>query len=312
MMTTAARAGCGRYWSRPGTRTSMTAIAAAPTSPVSCDFAPARSATAVRDPLVLTGKPPNSPAATLALPDPHHLPGRVHLLARPGREARTRWRSCRRARRWRSRSRRRRAAAGPRWPALGMLNGGSPLGSTPDEARRPVAPRSKTTTTTIEAITPTSTLGIAGSQRCSASIRTRLNTPDGDRGRDGLARGHALDELDQLADEALGVHREPEQLRELAHQDREGQAVHVADLGGLGEEVRDEPEACAARPRASARRPSGRARTRRRRPRSDPRWRRPAAAPSPRSSAPARSPAPGRGSATARRSRTPMRHRIEV
>ena len=35
----------------------MSMIAAAPTSPVSCVLAPAWSATAVREPLVLTGKP---------------------------------------------------------------------------------------------------------------------------------------------------------------------------------------------------------------------------------------------------------------
>ena len=45
----------------PGTNTSITAITAAPTRPVSWVFAPARSATAVRDPLVLTGKPGEQP-----------------------------------------------------------------------------------------------------------------------------------------------------------------------------------------------------------------------------------------------------------
>ena len=45
-------------------------IATAPTSPVTCVFAPACSATAVREPLVLTGKPWNSPAAMLAAPMP--------------------------------------------------------------------------------------------------------------------------------------------------------------------------------------------------------------------------------------------------
>ena len=39
----------------------MTMIRAAPITPVSCVFAPDRSATAVRDPLVLTGNPWNRP-----------------------------------------------------------------------------------------------------------------------------------------------------------------------------------------------------------------------------------------------------------
>ncbi len=45
-------------------------IASAPTSPVTWVFAPACSATAVRDPLVLTGNPWNRPAAMLAAPTP--------------------------------------------------------------------------------------------------------------------------------------------------------------------------------------------------------------------------------------------------
>ena len=45
-------------------------IAAAPTSPVSCVFAPACSATAVREPLVLTGNPWKSAAPRLAAPIP--------------------------------------------------------------------------------------------------------------------------------------------------------------------------------------------------------------------------------------------------
>ena len=45
-------------------------ITAAPTSPVTCERDPAWSATAVRDPLVLTGKPWKSPAAMLAAPMP--------------------------------------------------------------------------------------------------------------------------------------------------------------------------------------------------------------------------------------------------
>ena len=72
-------------------------IAAAPTSPVTWVFAPACSATAVREPLVLTGKPWNSPAAMFAAPMPDHLPAPVDLLRRSGPRTPTRSRSCRRA-----------------------------------------------------------------------------------------------------------------------------------------------------------------------------------------------------------------------
>jgi hypothetical protein len=69
-ITTAASVGCGRSRSRPGKASSIVAIATAPTRPVTCVFAPACSATAVREPLVLTGKPWNSPAAMFAAPTP--------------------------------------------------------------------------------------------------------------------------------------------------------------------------------------------------------------------------------------------------
>ena len=69
-ITTAARVGWGRSWRRPGKNSRISTIAAAPTRPVTWVFAPACSATAVRDPLVLTGKPWNSPAARLAEPIP--------------------------------------------------------------------------------------------------------------------------------------------------------------------------------------------------------------------------------------------------
>ena len=70
VMTTDARTGWGRFRNSPGTNSSMAAIIRAPVTPVSWLLAPARSATAVRDPLVLTGKPWNSPAARLAVPMP--------------------------------------------------------------------------------------------------------------------------------------------------------------------------------------------------------------------------------------------------
>ena len=69
-MTTAASTGCGIDWTRPGTNRSISSTSAAATSPVSCVLAPDWKATAVREPLVLTGKPENRPAARLAEPMP--------------------------------------------------------------------------------------------------------------------------------------------------------------------------------------------------------------------------------------------------
>ena len=69
-MTTAASALLGRYWSRFGASTSSSATASAPTTPVSCVFAPAASATGVRDELLLIGNPWKRPPARLAAPRP--------------------------------------------------------------------------------------------------------------------------------------------------------------------------------------------------------------------------------------------------
>ena len=69
-MTTAASAVVGRCCSRLGAATSSSATASAPTTPVSCVFAPAASATGVRDELLLIGKPWKKPAARLAAPSP--------------------------------------------------------------------------------------------------------------------------------------------------------------------------------------------------------------------------------------------------
>ena len=127
--------------------------------------------------------------------------------------------------------------------------------------------------------------------------------PDADRRGHGLARRHALHERLRLGDEPVRVGREAEQLRQLADEDREGEAVHVADLRRLGQQVRDEPEAGARadeHERAHHQREHRRVRdggvrvavggAR-------------AAGPSRRSSSRARSPGRGRGSATARRPR---------
>ena len=67
-MTTAARVAVGRSARRPGAATSMTPMAIAPTTEVSCVCAPAASATGVRDALLLIGMPDRSPVARLAAP----------------------------------------------------------------------------------------------------------------------------------------------------------------------------------------------------------------------------------------------------
>ena len=67
-MTTAASVAVGRSWNSPGSQTSRMRMTAAPTSPVTWLWAPAASAAGVRDALLLTGKPWNSPVRPLATP----------------------------------------------------------------------------------------------------------------------------------------------------------------------------------------------------------------------------------------------------
>ena len=58
-------------------------IASAPTIPVSCVFAPVCSATAVREPLVLTGKPWNKTRGDVRRADADHLLAPVDVLTSP-------------------------------------------------------------------------------------------------------------------------------------------------------------------------------------------------------------------------------------
>ena len=130
VMTTAASAGWGRFRNRPGTSTSMRTIRTAPVTPVSWVLAPDRSATAVRDPLVLTGNPWNRPAARLAAPIPIISP--LPSTSCPVRAANAdavEIVSARDTRAIPSAP----ANSGPRSAArmCGMVSGGNPLGSTP-------------------------------------------------------------------------------------------------------------------------------------------------------------------------------------
>ena len=60
----------------------------APTSEASCDFAPACSTTAVREPLVDTAKPWEQARREVGRPDADHLLVGIDLLAPAGTEAR--------------------------------------------------------------------------------------------------------------------------------------------------------------------------------------------------------------------------------
>ena len=57
--------------------------------------------------------------------------------------------------------------------------------------------------------------------------------PDGERRDHRVPVNDALHELHGLVHEAVPLDGEAEELRELSHDDREGEPVHVSDLGRL-------------------------------------------------------------------------------
>ena len=138
-------------------------------------FAPACSATAVRDPLVLTGKPWNSPAARFAAPIP--IISFCPSISSPLRAANDD------AVEMVSVSDTRAIPSAPPTSnpmsdsaMSGTVRGGNPWGSTPTTST-PWPARSKASAASTEATTATRTPGAFGSQRCRLTITTSPNTP---------------------------------------------------------------------------------------------------------------------------------------
>ena len=65
---------------------------------------------------------------------------------------------------------------------------------------------------------------------------------DGQRAAATVSPLASLGEAGRFRDESVGIDREAEQFWELADEDREGEAVHVADLGRLGQQVGHEAQ----------------------------------------------------------------------
>jgi hypothetical protein len=174
-MTMAPRVGWGTYCMTSVANTSTKAMTAAPTTPVTWERDPACSDTAVRDPLVLTGKPWNRPAAMFAAPIP--------IISWSPRT-----RSPRRAAKEDavdivSASATTAIATAPSSSAgmsphgtVGTVKGGNPWGSTPT-VDTPSAWRSRRLTASAATTTTRRTDGIFGRRRCSRRIPTSEATP---------------------------------------------------------------------------------------------------------------------------------------
>ena len=119
---------------------------------------------------------------------------------------------------------------------MGTPGGGGPTRETPWSAR------SKALAARIETTTATSTAGTFGDQPLERGDDDQAEQADGQRRRHRLAVGQPLGEAGRFRDESVGIDREAEQFWELADEDREGEAVHVADLGRLGQQVGHEAQ----------------------------------------------------------------------
>ena len=204
-------------------------------------FAPDCSATAVREPLVETAKPWKQPGGDVGGADADHLLVGLDLVAAAGREAR---------------------------------RGGDGVGERDqrdadgrDEQRADVADscvhgndgrRARRCGSEPTVGTPSSARSkhrrddgradhrdehrrdLRGDPRQDEEHGEHADADDERRPR--RSRRGASKNARTLVDEAVGVGREPEQLRELAHDDRDREAVHVADLDLAREQVGDEPE----------------------------------------------------------------------
>ena len=240
-MTIAPKVGCGTYCIREVAKTRTTVITAAPTMPGHLGPGAgllgdggARPAGADREALEEAGR-------DVGGTDADHLlvaPGPARLC---GPRTPTPWTSCRRARRRRWRAPR--ANRGGTSPQLtvGIVNGGKPCGSTPIVST-PWDSRSNALTRRAASTTTTSTLGTLGMQPVQQQDAGQRADPE-DGGR-RLASPCASPDTKARASATspFGIDGEPEELGQLADDDRQREPVHVADLGRLRQQVRDEPE----------------------------------------------------------------------
>ena len=210
VITTAASVGWGRSRNRPGTNRSMAAIRIAPNSPVTCVLAPACSATAVRDPLVLTGKPWKSPAPRLATPIP--IISLLPSTSSPDRPANADDVAMVSASE---------TSAIPNAPATsgrrserctsGMVSGGNPSGSVPTSFT-PCCSSPNPAATAIDTITATSTFGHTRQRSARTSDHRQAEHADGERCAHRFTVADAVDECPCLVHEAIRIGREAEQL----------------------------------------------------------------------------------------------------
>ncbi len=173
--------------------------------------------------------------------DPDHFPVSVDLLAGPGSE-------CRRSRDGVG-ERHERDSEGPGYKQRKVADRARPLGrgksrrESPDEAH-PVVTKAQRAGGPNGDDYGDEDSGDSGPPRLEGEDEREADEPQGRGGRDGLAGCQAIDELARFVNEPVRIDRKAEKLRQLSDEDREGEAVHVADLGRLREQVGNEAELC--------------------------------------------------------------------
>ena len=192
-----------------------------------------------------TDRPRGSPRRSRSSPGCRRPPGRC------GRRTPTPSRSCPSA--TPARCRARRATSGPRSrdATVGMVNGGNPCGSAPT-SDTPWSPRSKTPPRAMASDDRDQHAGDLGQpplQHQDAATRPTQRRSPAAAGTVSPSATPSTNPF-ELVDEPVGVDGEPEQLGQLADEDRQREPVHVADLGRLGQQVGDEPELRGARRRS--------------------------------------------------------------
>ena len=209
-----------------------------PTRPVTWLLAPDCSATAVREPLVEIAKPWKRPAAMFAAPIPIISLVGLDLVAASSGEAR-----------------RRRDGVGERHERdphcgdeqrshvvdarPGHAGVGKPCGSEPTVVT-PLSASSRTADTTVAPTTATSTAGTRRVKRGRTSSTASTARPTASVVESVWSR--LLRNAWSLGEEPVGVGREAEELRQLAHDDGDGESIHVADLHLAREQVGNETE----------------------------------------------------------------------
>ena len=242
VMTMAASTDWGRFVVIPGAKTSRAAVVSAPTTPASWVFAPACSATGVRDALALIEKPWKRPAPAFATPSASsswfwstRSPARAAsvlestlvsaidttAIASPPAAIAARSSS---------------ETAGT--PNVGRPCGNGPTTGTPADAASPRNPTS--------AVPPTaaiSTPGIAGSQRRHTAMIANAPRPTASAAGTVSPSATPTRKSRPMATTPSPSTENPNNFGQLADEDGQGDAVEVPDPDRLREQVREETEA---------------------------------------------------------------------